>query len=211
MTPAGAPRRKDWYETRELILGTFARMVVEDGLRDVSIQQVADRAGITHRTVYRHFATRQDLIDNLAIWLQERGRNRGEVSIPEHADDIPEAIIRNARAFDQDADLMKALVLTTWESGTISQLQQQRSSEVEKAMAPLVSHLGDEDARAIIALIRYLASSRTWLAFRDEYGLNGDRGGPVIAWTIQLVLDALRDPANPGPSRLAREDTHDDD
>lgn len=211
--PDEMPRRRDWYETRDLILSTFARMVVDDGLRDVSIQQVADRAGITHRTVYRHFATRQDLIDQLAVWLRERGRSLGEVAVPEYADDIPSAIVRNAQVFDQEADLIKALVLVTWESGTVTQLQNQRTEAFEQALKPLTTHLSDDQARAVTALIRYLASSRTWLAMREEFGLTGEQSAPVVAWAVQMMLDALRDSAIPGvgAAMAGREDTHDDD
>lgn len=211
--PDEMPRRRDWHETRDLILSTFARMVVEDGLQDVSIQQVADRAGITHRTVYRHFATRQDLINQLAVWLHERGRILGEVAVPEHADDIPAAIIRNAQVFDQEADLIKALVLVTWEAGTVSELQNQRTDAFEKALKPLTGHLREDQTRAVVALIRYLASSRTWLTMRDEFGLTGEQSAPVVAWAIQMMLDALRDSATPttGPALAGSEDTRNDD
>ncbi|MCB1015943.1 MAG: TetR/AcrR family transcriptional regulator, partial [Acidimicrobiales bacterium] len=32
---------------------------------DFSVQGVADRCGISHRTVYRHFPTRESLLDGL--------------------------------------------------------------------------------------------------------------------------------------------------
>lgn len=204
-------RRRDWHATRQLILDTFARMVVEDGLRDVSIQQVADRAGVSHRTVYRHFASRQELINQLAEWLHERGLERGEVTIPIDAAEIPAAIEQNARVFDQDADLIKALVLATWESGMVADIQQQRTGAIEQSLAPLTADLAPEHARAVTALIRYLASSRTWLAFRDEFDLTGEESGPVVAWAIQLILDALNNPTTPDPGAVVREETHDDD
>jgi AcrR family transcriptional regulator len=185
-------------------------MVVQDGLRDVSIQQVADCAGVAHRTVYRHFASRQDLIDQLAEWLQERGIERGEAQSPHSVEAIPSLVERNARLFDQDAELRKALVLVTWESGAIADLQHQRTEMFDRVIDPLTGHLNPEHARAVSMLIRYLASSRTWLAFRDEAGLSGAETGPVVGWAIQLMIDALRDPASPQPGELAREETHDD-
>lgn len=211
MDPEATPRRKDWHTTRNLILETFARMVVDEGLRDVSIQQVADRAGVTHRTIYRHFSSRQALIDHLAEWLRERGAERGEVSTPCTASEIPAAVVTNARLFDQDADLIKALVLATWESGMVSELQQQRTDAFERVMAPLTEHLDPADARTVSAIIRYLASSRTWLAFREEYGLTGEESGPVVAWVIQLMLDALRGSANHGPVSAGSKEAHDDE
>ncbi len=205
------PRRQDWHATRELILETFARMAVEDGLRDVSIQQVADRAGIAHRTVYRHFSNRQALIDELAEWLTERGIERGQMQSIETLDALPDAIITNALAFDRDAELMKALVLVTWEAGQISDSQKRRTEATKQALAPLTAELEPDHAAAVSSLIRYLFSSRTWLVMREEFGLSGEQSGPVIAWTIQLMLDALRDPSAPRPITVGREDTHDVD
>jgi AcrR family transcriptional regulator len=199
------PRRKDWHATRELILETFARMSVEEGVRDVSIQQVADRAGIAHRTVYRHFPNRQALIDELAEWLFERGIEHGQVQEIDSLDELAEAIIINARTFDQDAEMMKALVLATWESGQIADGQRQRTEDLNEALEPLTADLDPAHARAVQALIRYLISSRTWLVMREEFGLTGEHSGPVIAWVIQLMLDALRDPSAPRPGDAGSE------
>lgn len=204
------PRRKDWHATRELILETFARMAVDEGLRDVSIQQVADRAGVAHRTVYRHFPNRQTLVDELGDWLVERGLERGQITIPAEIDNLPDAIIANARAFDRDAEMMKALVLVTWESGQLSDSQQRRTEDTRELLDPLISDLDPEHARAVVSLIRYLISSRTWLVMREEFGLTGEQSGPVIAWTVQLMLEALRNPSGPRPTGAGREEVDDD-
>jgi hypothetical protein len=65
----------------------------------------------------------------------------------------------------------------------------------------------------VVALIRYLASSRTWLTIREEFDLTGEQSAPVVAWAVQMMLDALRDQARPGigPTFAASEDTRDDD
>ncbi len=210
MTGELATRRKDWVETRQLILETFARMIVEDGVRDVSIQQVADRAGIAHRTVYRHFSTRQDLVEELAEWLADRDPESGNVTNVHDVDDIPAAVIESARSFDRRADLITALVIATWESGTVSRIQQQRTEELEKLLSPFTAHLEPDQARCLIALLRYIGSSRFWYLLREEHGLTGDVSGPVVAWVFQVLLDALRDPADPGPGGVGRKDQNDD-
>jgi AcrR family transcriptional regulator len=205
----GKTVRRDKVETRELILKTFARMVVDDGVHDVSIQQVADRAGITHRTVYRHFASRQELIEELARWLDRRLAERGGIIVPVTIDQFPSAIAHNSRLFDEDAELVAALAIVTWgvRQPTIS--QQRRTESIANAMAPVTTHLNPAHATAVAAVARYLASSRTWLTFREEFGLTGAEAGPVIAWVVQTMIDALRDPANPGPGGARREETHD--
>ena len=50
-------------ETRTAILEAVAAEIAASGLTGFSIQGVADRAGVTHRTVYNHFPTREALND----------------------------------------------------------------------------------------------------------------------------------------------------
>jgi AcrR family transcriptional regulator len=203
-------RRKDWRETRERILTTFARMVVDDGVRDVSIQQVADRAGISHRTVYRHFASRQELIDELAVWLSEKEAESEESDVMIPLDELPSAIERTSRWFEQVPDLMKAYVLVTWESNALTALQHQRTQMFYELLAPATQHLDDDERQAVLALVRYLASSQTWLTLREEFGVLGDRSGPVVGWAVELLLDALRRGAHPVPGGVLRKESHDD-
>lgn len=54
-------------KTRRAILDALAEVIVEKGGFGFSVQQVADRAGVTHRTVYNHFPSREALNDALAV------------------------------------------------------------------------------------------------------------------------------------------------
>ncbi len=48
--------------TRERILEAALELFIRQGIRKTSIDDVADRAGVTRVTVYRHFSDRQQLI-----------------------------------------------------------------------------------------------------------------------------------------------------
>ncbi len=62
--------------TREAITDAVADVIREQGI-DFSVQDVADRAGVTHRTVYRHFEGREALVDAIGErfeeWLADQG------------------------------------------------------------------------------------------------------------------------------------------
>ena len=51
------------HETRTRILDAVVRVVLDDGIHAFSVANVAKRAGVSHRTVYRHFASREELLD----------------------------------------------------------------------------------------------------------------------------------------------------
>ena len=57
--------------TREAILEALGQQIVASGPLGFSMQDVADRAGVTHRTVYNHFPTREALNDAFAVYVEE--------------------------------------------------------------------------------------------------------------------------------------------
>jgi AcrR family transcriptional regulator len=55
--------------TKERILDAAAKLFYRDGVRAVSVDSIADKAGVTKRTLYYHFRSKDDLI---AAYLAER-------------------------------------------------------------------------------------------------------------------------------------------
>jgi AcrR family transcriptional regulator len=69
-TPAGrivlGVARTPDPQLRERVLDTAARLFYRDGVRAVGLQQVIDEAGVGKSSVYRQFASKDDLV---AAWL----------------------------------------------------------------------------------------------------------------------------------------------
>ena len=59
-------REEGKLRTREAILEALVRVVLDDGIHAFSVANVAARAGVSHRTVYRHFPTKEALLDALS-------------------------------------------------------------------------------------------------------------------------------------------------
>ncbi|MBN2113246.1 MAG: TetR/AcrR family transcriptional regulator [Acidimicrobiia bacterium] len=57
--------------TRQRILLAARDLLVSRGLRRVSMEEVADAAGITRMTVYRHFGDRESLVREASLQLAE--------------------------------------------------------------------------------------------------------------------------------------------
>jgi AcrR family transcriptional regulator len=60
---------KQKISTRERIVSAAAALFYEDGIRAVSVDAVAEKAGITKRTLYYHFTSKDDLV---AAYLETR-------------------------------------------------------------------------------------------------------------------------------------------
>lgn len=55
--------------TRERIVAAAARLFYDEGIRGVSVDAVAEKAGLTKRTLYYHFDSKDDLV---AAYLEDR-------------------------------------------------------------------------------------------------------------------------------------------
>src|SRR5687768_8115852 len=73
-TGYSSPVRDEGKEaTRAKILDALVRVVIDDGVHAFSVASVAERAGISHRTVYRHFASREELLEALSEAIDAAG------------------------------------------------------------------------------------------------------------------------------------------
>src|SRR5215510_10048019 len=55
--------------TRERIISAASKLFYDDGIRSVSVDAVAEKAGLTKRTLYYHFRSKDDLV---AAYLEVR-------------------------------------------------------------------------------------------------------------------------------------------
>ena len=49
-------------DTRERIIAAASKLFYDDGIRGVSVDAVAAKAGLTKRTLYYHFKSKDDLV-----------------------------------------------------------------------------------------------------------------------------------------------------
>lgn len=176
-------RDKRKTETREQILNALVDVVLHEGVHAFSVQHVAKRAGVSHRTVYRHFPTREALLDGLSELLSGQPTGPGL---------DPDAIRDSYRAFDANADLVRAYVITSLALGIEPAKRPERTRRMHQAFANRFEHLDPEEVRATFLALRVLVSSRGWHLLR-QVGVDGERGGAVVARIFQLVVADLEE------------------
>ena len=176
--------------TRARILAALAEVVLEGGLPDFSVQGVADRCGISHRTVYRHFPTRESLLDGLVEQMSAAMEAAGGAARVETLDDLPGAVTTNFAMFSAHESVAGAAVRFSVGTATENRDRRQRSDAVAAAVAGL--GLDERDTRMASSVLRYLSSSRTWLLLRLA-GLDAEEGGTAAAWALEVLIAALRD------------------
>src|SRR5690606_8171005 len=99
-------RQRQLAATRQAIVDAAFRMMREEPTTPFSHETVAERAGISARTVYRHFPTRADL--TLALW--ERLRAESGTRWPRTEAGILPALRTLYDQFEANAELTRASI-----------------------------------------------------------------------------------------------------
>lgn len=152
-------------------------------------------AGVTTRTVFRHFPTKDDMLAALSQWVLTI---TGRIPLPDSADQLADTIIDSYALFDENAELMQALLLSEAGRGVRSRLTSRRRKGIAAALEDAVRHLPARDRRAVQALLTHVMTAETWWQLRREYGVKGEDSARAVAWLVSLGLAALAREEGPG-------------
>ena len=188
-TVSGGTRQR----TRRAILEAMVDVIMEteDGI-GFSVQAVADLAGVTHRTIYNHFPTREALCDAFSDYVDELlGASAGLTeepawslaSLPQLAEDLYRTLAlrdRHARAYVM-LMIGNRRPMSAW---------RKRSLMAEKLIARELSGLIPLTPQQVAAVIRMLVSTMGWHLLTEQCGLSTDEAAAASAWATRTLLDA---------------------
>lgn len=172
-------------QTRAHILDAAIDQMSEDGAEALTIAQVAARAGVTDRTVYRHFSTRDELLR--AVWprMQQQVGSRG---FPHTAAELVGTPLRLFPNFDREEGLVRASVYS--EAGREVRLR--ANEERQAAMLACVTNaqpdMEPEALRRRAAIVQLIDSAYGWSVLKDFWGLDGEQAGRAAAEAIAVLL-----------------------
>jgi AcrR family transcriptional regulator len=176
--------------TRDRIVRALVRVILEDGVHAFTMQRVADRAGIALRTVYRHFDSREQLLEGLSDHLDREVAAAG-FHIPTNVQELQAACEPMYRHFDAIKGPMAASVLASIATGYRTKSQLQRMAYFEAMLADAYPALSERELREATAILGALGSSRTWYGLTREMGLTAEEGGRAVAWAARTLLADL--------------------
>ncbi len=190
--------------TRHSIQAALAEIIAEQGNLEFSVAEVADRAGVSLRTVYNHYPTRQELFDGFGEWMDAEIARLGGVDMPQDVFDFPAAVVANFRTFEALAEVTEAFARLDTVTAA-GRGRARRTAAITEAVRCGVPDLSARLVRAAAVLLRLLGSSRMWYLLTREHGLDLEDAAAVTAWSARTLLDSLRDGADP----LEDPDDHD--
>ena len=70
--------------TKNEILASILPLASKEGLRNLSLSKIAENAGIAKSTLYSHFDSKDDLIDQLYLFLREKAKERMHIGVVDY-------------------------------------------------------------------------------------------------------------------------------
>lgn len=178
--------------TRQRILDAAIRLVEAEDPESLTLGHVARAAGVTERTIYRHFATREELISAAWVRINETIAIR---AAPETAADLVELPRHMFPSFDQREPLMRALLYSKQGRELRLSGNTQRKARVRRAVREARPDLSDAEVTRLSAVVQLLSSSFAWSVMKDYWGLNGETAGQAASEAIATLLTPPRQSA----------------
>jgi len=188
-------RRRQQEMTRRAILEAVGEEVAESGTLGFSVQAVANRAGVTHRTVYNHFPTREALQDAFAVHVEDVLRDKSQLTAAPDDDltlarlveMVPESFALFAR-FESEIRAYATLTLASRHPAKVATDRSLRFAKLLEDQA----RLPPDDARLVAAAIRMFMSSIGFHVLTEHLRLSTSEASAVTSWVTKTLLAAAQ-------------------
>jgi AcrR family transcriptional regulator len=194
--PASKPytstlRDRQVAQTRELILDAVTTLLADRRADEVTTREIAAVAGVSERTVYRHFPDRDALLEGLTQRLPQLDADTPSFGVG-RLEDIAPIGRRLMEMLEEHYVTARAEAVFNADPRRFAAATQANTRDMRELLARELPELGEREQLRIAALIRCLVSSQAWLRMREEFGVPGTESGPVVAWVIDIIIRELR-------------------
>src|SRR5688572_16511609 len=97
-------------EALEKILTSSIELFSQYGFKAITMDDIARRAGISKKTLYQHFANKNEIVNETVIWYKSRICNNCEAVMSESANAV-EAMVRTQVMMDHEHKQMNPVAL----------------------------------------------------------------------------------------------------
>ena len=194
-------REEKSRETREaILLALFALMQSSAAPDEIGTEAIAQKAGVQRRTLFRHFASKDELLAAFWPWLNDR---IGASIKPEKPQDIIDGPRQAFPLFDaHEAAIRAALHSRTGREMRMGTVRTRRQN-FSRALAPALASLSATKAKRVEALAHLLYSASAWEVLKDYGDLDGAQAGETASWALKLILSAIGTSETPADATIA--------
>jgi len=175
--------------TRERILAAVADLLEEGELQDLTMPAVAEASGVSLRTIYRYYPTREELLEAAGRWI---GDELLQHPYPRNLDDVADLFQVGCREFDERPGLVRSMALSRLGQRVRSYRHRERLEAIGQALREELEGINEQELRRAEAVLAYLHNMLAYTTLREENELTGEEIGEAIGWAIRTLVEDLR-------------------
>lgn len=174
---------------REAILDALVAHLEAGDADAVAMEDLAQEAGVSRRTLYRYFPTRADLIAAAGDWVRSH-----VLKIDPNIGDggIAESFRKGAARVQARPNLARALLATESGRAVRGTFRGARAEAIRREVRAMAPSLPRREAENAAAVLTYLCSLQAWVSMQQESGLTPDRAQEATLWAIDVIQNELQ-------------------
>lgn len=172
--------------TRTRILDALVEVLAE-GVETLSVPAVAERAGVSIGTVYRHFGGKAGMLKALIPYTQSRTGIDID-STPETLDEMRDALHQVFRHFENTDDLLRAAFATRIGRDVRLQSSTDRLELMRETFRRIEPTLATQDLDHLANLGLILTTSEAYQQWKDRLGMSPEQAADEVTWAIATLI-----------------------
>src|SRR3954452_2871834 len=151
--------------TRARILEAVADLLEEGAAAELTVPAVAEASGVSLRTIYRYYPTREELLEAAGRWI---GDELLKHPYPSDLDEVADLYEQGARDFDERPGLVRALAFSQLGRHVRGYRRRERLEAIDRALRAELTELSDSELVRAEAVLAYLHNMLAYTALREE-------------------------------------------
>lgn len=182
-------REQNALAARERILSAVAELIEQADPGELTMPAVAEASGVSLRTIYRYYPTREELLEAAGRWI---GDELYKHPYPRDLDEVADLYQQGCHDFDERPGLARALAVSQLGQRARGYRRRERVEAIRRALRDELPGLNEEELRQAEAVLAYLHNILAYTSLREEHGLSGEEIGQAVGWAIRTLTEDLR-------------------
>jgi AcrR family transcriptional regulator len=195
---SGKPKQKRKYDnsaraekssnTQKAIIEALVSLLAERRGGEVQMSEVAERTGITQRTIFRFFEDKKALHEAMDQYLVSYVQASAEQL--QTLDFVGFAKFAFA-AFDRNEALTTAYVLSPFGNEARALFRKKLNHAMIERVVKERKIKMDEKKAKRLALVTALVNAKIWYDMKTDFGYTGEDLGEAVEWALNTLLEKL--------------------
>lgn len=185
-------RARHKEQTAQHILVAVATALRRMDLSAVSIAEVARIAEVTEQTIYRHYATREDLLHSFVKWHLKQTIGAPNIVIPKTIADILAWLGPRYKSWEEDHRIVSETYLSPLGRELRKPLYEFAFSTIVKLIDEEIPNLTETSLQSLATALLTLMSAENFLFLKYNLGYGPKKVHTCVVDAINLMLDGAR-------------------